>query len=344
MQESQLETVMRALVLRGSFGVDGLFLEQRSDVMPPRGEVRVRVRAASLNYRDLLMVRGEYDPRLPLPAVLGSDAAAEVVAVGESVTRFQVGDLVCPIFARGWYEGPPDRTTPLKGLGGRVDGVFCESFVARAADLVRAPEHLDALQACTLGAAGVTAYRALFENGVGPGRTVVVIGTGGVSLFALALAVAAGARVIVVSRSLTKLARAVALGASDGIDASATPAWGRAVRKLTQDLGADIVVEVGGAGTLSESITAVRPGGTIALVGTVAPLGDAPSLVPVVMREIRVQGLLVGSRTAYESFFAHAAATKLTPVIDSTYAFADFRAAFERLASGDHFGKVCFAM
>jgi NADPH:quinone reductase-like Zn-dependent oxidoreductase len=331
-------------VLRGSFGLDNLYLEQRSEVMPARGEVRVRVRAASLNYRDLLMMRGEYDARLPLPAVLGSDAAGEVVALGDGVTRFKVGDLVCPIFARGWYDGPPDRTTPLKGLGGRVDGVFTETFVARAGDLVQAPDHLDALQASTLGAAGVTAYRALFENGVGPGRTVVVIGTGGVSLFALSLAVGAGARVIVVSRSLTKVTRALALGATDGIDSTATPAWGRAVRKLTADIGADIVVEVGGAGTLAESIAAVRPGGTIALVGTVAPIVDAPSLIPVVMREIRIQGLLVGCRTTYETFFAHAAATKLTPIVDSTFALSEFRAAFERLESGDHFGKVCLTL
>jgi NADPH:quinone reductase-like Zn-dependent oxidoreductase len=334
---------MRSLVLRGSFGLDNLFLEQRSEVMPARGEVRVRVRAASLNYRDLLMLRGDYDPRLPLPAVLGSDAAGEVVACGDGVTRLQRGDLVCPIFARGWHEGPPDRMTPLRGLGGRVDGVFTETFVARAADLVKAPEHLDAVQASTLGAAGVTAYRALFEHGIGPGRTVVVIGTGGVSLFALTLAVAAGARVIVVSRSLTKVTRALALGASDGIDSTATPAWGRAVRQLTEDVGADLVVEVGGAGTLAESITAVRPGGTIALVGTLAPVGDAPSMVPVVMREIRIQGLLVGARSAYEQFFAHTAATKLTPVIDRTFPFEDFRAAFEHLESGTHFGKICLA-
>jgi NADPH:quinone reductase-like Zn-dependent oxidoreductase len=335
---------MRALVLRGSFGLDNLFLDQRSEVMPARGEVRVRVRAASLNYRDLLMLRGDYDRRLPLPAVLGSDAAGEVVALGDAVTRFEVGDLVCPIFARGWYEGPPDRTTPLKGLGGRVDGVFTESFVARAADLVKAPAHLDATQASTLGAAGVTAYRALFEHGVGPGRTVVVLGTGGVSLFALTLAVAAGARVIVVSRSLTKLTRALSLGASDGIDSTATPAWGRAVRTLTQDVGADIVVEVGGVGTLSESITAVRPGGTIALVGTLAPTLDPPNLVPVTMREIRIQGLLVGSRAAYEAFFAHTETTKLIPIVDKTFPFDEYRSAFEYLEAGNHFGKVCLTL
>jgi NADPH:quinone reductase-like Zn-dependent oxidoreductase len=335
---------MRALVLRGSFGLENLFLDQRSEVMPARGEVRVRVRAVSLNYRDLLMARGTYDPRLPLPAVLGSDAAGEIVALGDGVMRFKVGDLVCPIFARGWHEGPPDRTTPLKGLGGRVDGVLTETFVMRAADLVKAPAHLDAVQASTLGAAGVTAYRALFEHGVGPGRTVVVIGTGGVSLFALTLAVAAGARVIVVSRSLTKLKRALLLGASDGIDSIATPAWGRAIRTLTEDVGADIVVEVGGTGTLSESINAVRPGGTIALIGTLAPTAEPPNLVPVIMRQIRIQGLLVGPRSSYEAFFAHAEATKLIPVIDKTFPFEDYRAAFEYLEAGNHFGKICLTL
>ena len=140
------------------------------------------------------------------------------------------------------------------------------------------------------------------------------------------------------------MTRALALGASDGIDSTATPGWGRAVRKLTQDVGADIVVEIGGAGTLAESITAVRPGGTIALIGTVAPVDQAPNLVSVVMREIRIQGLLVGSRAVYEQFFAHAAATQLAPVIDRTYPFEEFRAAFEHLESGNHFGKVCLSL
>jgi NADPH:quinone reductase-like Zn-dependent oxidoreductase len=137
--------------------------------------------------------------------------------------------------------------------------------------------------------------------------------------------------------------RALALGASDGIDSTATPAWGRAVRKLTQDVGADIVVEVGGSGTLAESISAVRPGGTIALIGTVATGGEPPNMVPVVMREIRIQGLLVGSRAHYEQFFAHTMATQLTPVVDRVFPFENFRAAFEYLESGNHFGKVCLS-
>ena len=210
---------------------------------------------------------------------------------------------------------------------------------------MRAPVHLDDCEACTLGAAGVTAYRALFAiSPIDANSTVLVIGTGGVSLYALLLARSAGARVIVVSRSPEKLVRARALGATDGVDATAVPDWGRAVRRLTRDAGADLVVEVGGAGTLGESIAAVRPGGTIALVGTVAPIGAAPNLVPVVMREIRVQGLLVGPRADYEALFRRMEVHALRPVIDSTHALADFRVAFDRLASAAHFGKICLTL
>jgi NADPH:quinone reductase-like Zn-dependent oxidoreductase len=336
---------MRALVLRDGFGVDRLTIEERPEPAPGPGEARVRVRAASLNYRDLLMVRGDYDPRLPLPAVPGSDAAGEVTALGEGVTRFEIGDRVCPIFARGWHDGPAARTTPLRGLGGRVGGTFVESIVANAEDLVHAPSHLDDREAATLGAAGVTAYRALF--GITPveaSSTVLVIGTGGVSLYALQLARAVGARCVVVSRSREKLERALSLGGSEGVNATTTPEWGRAVRRLTRDRGVDLVVEVGGAGTLAESIAAVRPGGTIALVGTVATVAASPSLVPIVMREIRMQGLLVGPRTAYEALVRFLEAHALRPVIDSEFSLERFREAFQRLESDEHFGKICLTM
>jgi len=335
----------RALVLRGGFGLDQLAIETRPEPEVRPGEVRVRLRVASLNYRDLLMARGEYDPSLPLPAVLGSDAAGVVDALGDGVTRFALGDRVIPIFARGWHDGPPTRETPLLGLGGRVDGTFVESFVARAEDFVRAPAHLDDREAATLGAAGVTAHRALFGiTTVDAASTVLVIGTGGVSLYALLLARSAGARVIVVSRSAEKLARAMALGATDGVDASSTPAWGRAVRRLTDNAGVDLVVEVGGTGTLGESLGAMRAGGTIALVGNLAPLGAPLSLVPAVMREIRIQGLLVGPRSSYEALVQRMEEHALHPVIDSVFPLDDHRAAFERLASGEHFGKICLAL
>ncbi len=336
---------MRALVLRGGLGLEHLAVEERAEPEPGPGEVRVRVHAASLNYRDLLMVRGEYDPRLPLPMIPGSDAAGVVAALGDGVTRVALGDRVCPIFARGWHTGAPTRSTPLLGLGGRIDGTFAESIVAKADDLVRLPRHLDFVEAATLGCAGVTAHHALFEQAaIGAGSTVLVIGTGGVSLYALLLAHAAGARVVVVSRSAEKLARAHALGASDGVNASETPAWGRAVRRLTKDAGVDLVVEVGGAGTLAQSIDAVRPGGTIALIGTVAPFGQAPSLVPVTMREIRVQGILVGPRSSFEALVARSEAAQLRPVIDGVHALGDFVRAFERLASGEHFGKIVLSL
>jgi NADPH:quinone reductase-like Zn-dependent oxidoreductase len=336
---------MRALVLRGGFGLDRLALEERSVPEPGPGEVRVRLRAASLNYRDLLMARGEYDQRLPPTVVLGSDAAGEVTALGDGVTRFALGARVCPIFARGWHDGPPTRNTPTLGLGGRIDGTFVESMVGNAEDFVRVPTHLDDNEAATLGAAGVTAYRALFGfEVIKPSSTVLVIGTGGVSLYALLLARSVGARVIVVSRSRKKLDRALALGATDAIDAAQTPEFGRAVRRRTQDRGADVVVEVGGGGTLDQSIAAVRPGGLIALIGTVAPLGAAPNLVPVVMREIRIQGMLVGPRSTYEALVEHMEAHALRPVIDSVFTLDEHHAAFERLASGEHFGKICLSM
>jgi len=333
---------VRALVLRGGFGLERLAIETRPKPVPGAGEVRVRVGAAALNYRDLSMARGEYDPRLPLPALLGSDAAGTVDAVGEGVTRFGLGDRVMPIFASGWHDGPPTRTTPLLGLGGRVDGTFVEAFVARADDLVRVPVHLDEREASTLGTAGVPVFRALFGvTTVNAASTVLVIGTGGVSLFALLLARSAGARVVVVSRSPEKLERAMRLGATHGVDASRTPAWGREVRRLTENLGVDLVIEVGGTGTLGESLAATRAGGTIALIGSIAPLPTPLALVPAIMREIRIQGLLAGPRSAYEALVRHVEEVALRPIVDSVFSFDDHRAAFERLAGGKHFGKIC---
>jgi NADPH:quinone reductase-like Zn-dependent oxidoreductase len=220
----------------GAFGLENLRLEEAPRPEPGPGEVRVRVRAVSLNYRDLLMVRGEYDPRQRLPLVPCSDALGEVEELGAGVSDLVVGDRVCPIFARGWHYGPPSRETPRAALGGPNDGTLGEYVLASAGDLVRPPAHLSDVAAATLACAGVTAWRALFEEGaVAPGHTVLVIGTGGVSLFALQLAKLAGARVIVTSRNKKKLERALALGADDGIDLSEDPGFGLRARKLTGD-------------------------------------------------------------------------------------------------------------
>lgn len=333
---------MRVVCLRGGFGLDRLVLEERPDPAPGAREVLLRMRAASLNFRDVSLARGTYDPRLALPLVLGSDGVGEVVALGGATSRFELGARLCPLFARGWYDGPPTRQTTRQTLGGPLDGTFAELLVAREDDLVRAPSGLSDVEASTLGCAGVTAYRALFELAeVGHGTRVLVIGTGGVATFAIALAHAAGAEVVVVSRSAEKLARARSLGPKLGVDATQEPEWGVAVRELTGGDGVDLVVELGGAATLAQSLRAVRAGGTLALIGHTPDGSPAPSLVPVVMRELRVQGVLVGTRATFEAFVGFVERNGVRPVVDRVFALEEYRAAFETLARGDAFGKTC---
>lgn len=328
------------VVRLAKFGFDGLVVEEAAEPAAGPGEVLLRVRAASLNHRDVLIARGEYDPRLKLPIVPCSDAACDVVAVGEGVSEPRVGERVTPIFSRGWRVGPPTRETPRRALGGPNDGTLAELIVAGAGDVAPLPAYLDDVRAATLYCAGLTAYRALFELAHTTESTrVLVLGTGGVSTFAVLLARAAGAEVTVVSRDADKLERALALGATRGFCASDEPAWGVAVRNAT-DGGAEVVIDVAGGSTLAESLHAVRPGGTIALIGTSAGRAGAPSLLPAVMREVRLQGVLVGPRSSFIAFVEALERWRIQPVVDSTFALADARRAFERLANGGVFGKV----
>ncbi len=326
------------------FGIDGLAVEDIPEPTPGPGEVLLRVRAVSLNYRDLLIVRGEYDPRLKLPLVPCSDASCEVVALGAGVEGVAVGERVTPIFSRGWLSGPPTRETPRRALGGPQGGTLAELIVAQAEDVAPLPAYLDDAQAATLYCAGLTAYRALFELAkTGPDKRVLVLGTGGVSLFAVALAAAAGADVTVMSRDDDKLARALALGARRGFSSTREPAWGVPVREAT-DGGVDQVIDVVGGATLAESLHAVRPGGTISLIGsTAARRGEPsplPSLLPAVMREVRLQGVLVGPRSSFVAFTRSLEHSKLRPVIDASFELPDVQQAFEHLGSGRVFGKV----
>jgi len=334
---------VRAVRLR-QFGFDGLGVEELAEPAPRAGEVLLRVRAVALNYRDVLIVRGEYDPRLSLPLVPCSDAACEIVAVGDGVPQIAVGERVTPIFSRGWLEGPPTRETPRRALGGPIDGTLAELIVASASDVARLPAYLDDVQASTLYCAGLTAYRALFELArTSPATRVLVLGTGGVSTFAVSLACAAGADVTVVSRDAAKLERAVALGAARGFCSTDVPSWGVAVREATQG-GVDQVIDVVGGSTLAESLHAVRPGGTIAMIGTSATRRGAPneqpSLLPAVMREVRLQGVLVGPRSSFLAFVEALEHWNIEPVVDTTFPLADVRSSFERMASGSVFGKV----
>ncbi|HEX4952593.1 MAG TPA: NAD(P)-dependent alcohol dehydrogenase [Thermoanaerobaculia bacterium] len=332
---------MKALAIQGAFGLENLAVAERPDPEPGPGQVLVGMRAAGLNYRDLLTVLGRYNPKQPLPLIPCSDGSGEVLAVGEGVSRVQVGDHVLPTFAQRWVSGEPTREKVRSTLGGPLDGTLAERMVLGEDGLVRAPSHLSHEQAATLACAGLTAWSAVVTEGrVQPGEVVVVQGTGGVSLFALQIAQLAGARVIATSSSEEKLERARALGAWQTIHYPSTPAWGSRVKELTGGRGADLVVEVGGAGTLGQSVAALRFGGTIALVGNLAGNALELNLTSLFMQRMRLQGILVGDREAFEALVRAFEHHRLEPVLDRSFPWLEARAAFEHLGSGRHFGKV----
>jgi NADPH:quinone reductase-like Zn-dependent oxidoreductase len=331
---------MRAIELAGGFGLDKLSLVERPDPLPGPGQVLVRVRAAALNYRDLLTVNGHYNRRQPLPLVPCSDAAGEVAAVGEGVSRVRPGDRVCSLFAQRWIAGPPSAEKLRWTLGGALDGVLAERVVLSAEGVVATPPHLSDEEAATLPCAALTAWSALVDEGsVRAGDTVVAQGTGGVSIFGLQLARLLGARVIITSSSDEKLARARALGAAEGVNYRAMPEWGDRVKELTAG-GADLVLEVGGAGTFAQSLRAVRPGGQVSLIGNLTGTATEVVLTSILMRRVRVQGILVGSRESFEAMNRAIALHRLRPVIDRVFPLAEARAAFEHMAAARHFGKI----
>jgi len=332
---------MRVWEIRESFGLESLKLCERETPRPGPGQVVVRVRAASLNYRDLLTVEGLYDPKQPLPLVPLSDGAGEVEAVGNEVQRVAPGDRVAGVFAPHWIAGRPTRERLRSTLGGPLDGMLAERVCLDAEGVVRFPEHLSFEEAACLPCAAVTAWNAV--AGTDPlvaGETLLVLGTGGVSLLALQLARACGARVVVTSSSDAKLARARALGATDVVNYRTSPEWDRVVKDLTGGTGVDRVVEVGGAGTLARSLRCVRIGGTICLIGNLAGLDAQLNLAQVFMRAVRLQGVLVGSRESFEAMNRAIALHELRPPIDRVFSFDEVPAAFAHLKSGAHFGKL----
>lgn len=338
---------MRALVLP-RFGLEHLTV---GDVPTPDeaalgpGEVLVRLEGAALNARDLRVVEGVYDPRFPLPLVPCSDGAGKIVALGPEVESVRVGDRVLPAFAPRWQSGPPVREAIRATFGAPLPGTAAEFLVAPASALVPAPSHLSAAEASTLCCAGTTAWRALVElsgasgrDGSLEGQWVLCLGSGGVSVFALQIAKALGARVAVTSGSEEKLALLRSLGADLTIDYQATPQWGRAVREATG--GVHQVIEVGGAGTLEQSLRAVLPGGTIHLIGVLAGGRGAVDLTAATMNQIRIQGVLVGPRESLVGVADLYERKQLSPHVHATYALEDGVAAFRALAAGGHVGKI----
>lgn len=334
-------STMRAVEIRGSFGIENLTIVERPDPRPGPGEVLVRVRAASLNYRDLLMVEGRYNPKQPLPLVPCSDGVGLVEAVGEGVASLRAGDRVAGIFAQKWQAGPPTREKIRSTLGGPLDGTLRERMVLREEGLVKVPGYLTDEEAATLPCAAVTAWNALVVHGrIQAGQTVLVQGTGGVSLFALQIARAHGARVVVTSSSNEKLERARVLGAFAGVNYKKTADWGRDARDLTGGEGVDIVIEVGGAGTLEQSIKAVRVGGMIAVIGVLGGASSPFDVRPVLMQELRLQGVLVGCRETFLDMNRAFALQEIRPLIDRVFPLDAIRDALSYLRTGAHFGKI----
>lgn len=330
---------MRVVELQ-SWGVEGLQLTERAPPNPARGEVLVRVIAASLNYRDIEILEGRYGMPVSLPVVPLSDAVGEVVELGEGTTRFAVGDRVNTVFMPDWQDGEFRGDCFRHQLGSSVRGVLQEILAVPETALVHAPSHLDA-EAASLPIAAVTAWNALQDANVQAGQTVVAIGTGGVALFSLQLAQLFGARTIVVTSNPRKLAKVQALGVSAAIDASIEPNWGARVLELTQGQGADVIIEVGGGSTLAQSTAALKVGGYIALIGY---LGGAEVKLDLralfIGKRARVHGHTVGSRASFEQLNRALERHRIRPVIDSTFTLERAAAAYERARSKEAFGKV----
>lgn len=332
---------MKVIELHDPFGVDGLKLVERPDLVPGPGQVVLKMRAFSINYRDQLVVNGVGRWKPSLPRIPLSDGVGIVAATGDGVSRVKIGDRVVPIFYPNWLDGQAAAEKMGQALGGATtDGVLAEYTLVDQASLVCVPAHLTDEEAATLPCAGVTAWSALSTFGaIRPGNTVVVLGTGGVALFALQFARLLGARVIVISSSDDKLARAKKLGAAAGINYRLTPDWPRAVMELTEGGGADYVVDT--VGGLKNAIAAIRLGGTVAFVGLLSGMTAEVDLVAFMGKCARVEAVDVGSRAMFEAMNAAIAFHGMRPVVDRVFAFDELGAALAYLGEGRHFGKVC---
>jgi NADPH:quinone reductase-like Zn-dependent oxidoreductase len=334
---------MKVMEMRDDWGLEHIKPGTRPERAPGPGEVLIKMAAGSLNYRDFVMMRrgyGAHSGHLPLIPV--SDGAGTVAATGPGVTRVKAGDLVCPAFSQFWISGPMKEEHRAGVLGGALDGVMQEYMLLPQQGVVKAPAHFSAVEAATLPCAALTAWSAVIGTGVKAGDVVVTQGTGGVSLFALLFAKLLGAFAVITSSSDDKLARAKAMGADLGINYTTHPEWSRELRKALGGRGADLIVELGGARTLDQSLRAIRTSGTLALIGVLSGAAAELNLGRVVTQNVRLQGVTVGSRDALEDMVRAIELHRVKPPIDDKrYAFDQVADAIGALATGRHFGKIC---
>jgi len=332
---------VRAYRIISGATVAGLQLGRLESLPVGDFDIKVRVHAVALNQRDLIVANGGHGPHSGNPLIPCSDSAGEVIAVGRCVTRLKPGDRVINSFFPDWVDGDISVDKVDRMLGFPGDGVLAEEVVGHESGWVRMPVHLDYVRAATLACTGVTAWNALFVQAVAkPGDTVLLLGTGGVSIWALMLAKAAGLRVIITSSSDDKLTRALALGASRGINYIAHADWASDVLQYTNGRGVDITVDVGGGKSLSQSLEATRPGGTVAVTGLLTGVDTQLNLLALLVYQKRLVGVRAGSRSMLEALCTFTEVTGLAPIVDKVFAFSEAARAFEYLASGTHFGKV----
>jgi len=331
---------MRVIEIGGKFGIDSLKVVERPEPVPGPGQIVLKVQAVSLNYRDLLVVNGVNRWRPASARIPVSDAVGIVEATGSGISRVKQGDRVAPIFYPKWLEGEVSPEKLVFPLAGAVaDGLLAEYVVVEETSAVLVPPHLSAEEAATLPCAGVTAWNAVvFASRFGPGDTVVVLGTGGVSLFAMQFAKMLGARVIVTSSSDQKLARAAQLGASAGINYASTD-WPQAVLEITEGVGADHVVDT--VGDLEKAVSAVRVGGSVAFVGLLTGMDSKVDLVALMGKSARIQAIDVGSREMFRNMNRAIAFHAIRPIVDRIFDFSEAAQAFQYLAGAKHFGKIC---
>jgi NADPH:quinone reductase-like Zn-dependent oxidoreductase len=331
---------MRALQLTG-LGLDNLEIVELPDPEPGPFDVLVRMRAVSLNYRDLLMLEGVYGRGTPLPLTPFSDGCGVVEAIGSAVTRFSVGDRVSTLFFQRWISGKPTYESQMSSLGMPIPGAGRELATFHQDGLSKVPDFLTDDQVSTLPCAALTAWRALFEDArLQPGDWVVLQGTGGVSIFGLQFAKAAGYRTIITSASDAKLERARSLGADHLINYRNAPEWGREARAITGGGGVDFVMEVGGGGTLTESLRSIALMGHIAIIGVLGGAAEPLQMGAMIASGAKLQGVSVGSRAMFEAMCRAIDTQRIAPVVDKVYPFTDAVEALRAMRANAHFGKI----